>query len=98
MGLTRAFQFAGARSIVASLWPISDATTAVFMQHFYAHLKAGLMWPGAPAPGFGKFFLKPGAGAGRVRIRATVSKFVTWAGNGVLNRCVFGAYFFLQLL
>ena len=42
VGLTRAFQFAGARSVLASYWNISDARTAVFMKRFYYHLKDGL--------------------------------------------------------
>ena len=42
IGLTRAFQYAGARSVMASLWKISDRTTAEFMVHFYRHLKEGL--------------------------------------------------------
>ena len=40
-GLTRAFQFAGARSVLASLWKIDDAPTADLMRRFYGHLKAG---------------------------------------------------------
>ncbi|HWN41233.1 MAG TPA: CHAT domain-containing tetratricopeptide repeat protein [Thermoanaerobaculia bacterium] len=42
IGLTRAFQYAGARSVMASLWKISDRTTAEFMVRFYRHLKEGL--------------------------------------------------------
>ena len=42
IGLTRAFQYAGARSVMASLWKISDRTTAELMVRFYKHLKAGL--------------------------------------------------------
>jgi len=42
IGLTRAFQYAGARSVIASLWKISDRTTAEFMVRFYRHLKEGL--------------------------------------------------------
>lgn len=41
LGLTRAFQYAGARSVLASLWSVSDASTADLMKHFYSHLRAG---------------------------------------------------------
>ncbi len=42
IGLTRAFQYAGARSVMASLWKISDRTTAELMVRFYRHLKDGM--------------------------------------------------------
>jgi CHAT domain-containing protein len=42
VGLTRAFQYAGARSVLASLWSVSDRSTARLMERFYSHLKAGL--------------------------------------------------------
>ena len=41
MGLTRAFQYAGARSVLASLWSVADESTAELMTRFYGHLKAG---------------------------------------------------------
>jgi len=41
LGLTRAFQYAGARSILASLWSVSDESTAELMKRFYGYLKAG---------------------------------------------------------
>ncbi len=41
IGLTRAFQYAGAHSVLASLWSIPDVSTAEFMKHFYGHLKEG---------------------------------------------------------
>jgi CHAT domain-containing protein/Tfp pilus assembly protein PilF len=41
ISLTRAFQYAGARSVLASLWKISDRTTAELMVRFYKHLKEG---------------------------------------------------------
>ncbi len=41
LGLTRAFQYAGARSVLASLWSVSDATTAVLMERFYRQLRDG---------------------------------------------------------
>jgi CHAT domain-containing protein len=41
IGLTRAFFFAGARSVVASLWDIEDASTARLMQRFYTNIRDG---------------------------------------------------------
>jgi CHAT domain-containing protein len=38
IGLTRAFQYAGARSVVASLWSVGDESTAVLMGRFYGYL------------------------------------------------------------
>lgn len=42
IGLTRAFQYAGARSVIASLWSVADRTTAELMIRFYRHLRSGL--------------------------------------------------------
>jgi len=39
VGLTRGFLYAGAGSIVASLWPVSDAETQFLMTGFYRNLK-----------------------------------------------------------
>ncbi len=41
IGLTRAFQYAGARSVLASLWKVEDTSTAELMKRFYQYLKAG---------------------------------------------------------
>jgi CHAT domain-containing protein/tetratricopeptide (TPR) repeat protein len=41
MGLTRVFFYAGARSIVSSLWEVSDRAVAEFMPRFYRHLTRG---------------------------------------------------------
>jgi tetratricopeptide (TPR) repeat protein/CHAT domain-containing protein len=38
LGLQRAFQAAGARTLVASLWGVNDAATSVLMEEFYANL------------------------------------------------------------
>jgi CHAT domain-containing protein len=37
-GLSRAFLFAGAARVVASLWKVDDAATAALMTHFYRGL------------------------------------------------------------
>src|SRR4029079_9510969 len=42
IGLTRAFQYAGARSVLASLWAVSDRSTAALMPRFYDRLRAGV--------------------------------------------------------
>ncbi|HEX2642708.1 MAG TPA: CHAT domain-containing protein, partial [Thermoanaerobaculia bacterium] len=41
LGLTRAFQYAGARSVLATLWGISDRSTAPWMSRFYRELRDG---------------------------------------------------------
>lgn len=41
LGLTRAFFYAGARSTVVSLWPISDESTSTLMEAFYREILAG---------------------------------------------------------
>ena len=38
IGITRAFLAAGARSVLAALWPINDYATKVFMEKFYKEL------------------------------------------------------------
>jgi CHAT domain-containing protein/Tfp pilus assembly protein PilF len=41
VGLNRAFLYAGTPSVVASLWSVDDEATALLMQRFYTHLRAG---------------------------------------------------------
>jgi CHAT domain-containing protein len=41
LGLTRAFQIAGARAVVASLWKVSDRETMELMARFYSELMRG---------------------------------------------------------
>jgi CHAT domain-containing protein/Tfp pilus assembly protein PilF len=45
IGLTRAFLFAGARSVLVTLWPVEDEGTAAFMGVFYENLLAKKMAP-----------------------------------------------------
>jgi CHAT domain-containing protein len=42
IGLTRAFQYAGARSVLASLWSVGDKSTSDLMSRVYRFLKNGL--------------------------------------------------------
>ncbi len=42
LGLLRALLYAGARTVVASLWPVQDTVTARLMEHFYSALAAGV--------------------------------------------------------
>ena len=41
IGLTRAFQYAGARSVASTLWRVADDSTAALMLRFYQHLRDG---------------------------------------------------------
>ncbi len=41
IGLTRAWQYAGARTVVSSLWKVRDASTATLMTAFHAYVLAG---------------------------------------------------------
>ena len=41
LGLTQAFRYAGARTVLASLWSVSDASTSELMRRFYGSLKQG---------------------------------------------------------
>jgi CHAT domain-containing protein/Tfp pilus assembly protein PilF len=41
LGLPRTFFYAGAHSVLASLWPINDRTSAAFMNDFYSCLLRG---------------------------------------------------------
>ena len=41
IGLTRAFQYAGARSVLATLWGITDTSTVPWMRRFYRELRDG---------------------------------------------------------
>ncbi len=42
LGLSRAFFYAGATSLVVSLWPVADASSGELMQRFYRHLQDGV--------------------------------------------------------
>ncbi|BDA67674.1 TPR repeat-containing protein [Calothrix sp. PCC 7716] len=45
IGLPSGFIYAGAKSVVSSLWTVNDLSTALLMIRFYQNLKAGLMVP-----------------------------------------------------
>jgi CHAT domain-containing protein len=47
IGLTRGFMYAGASSVVASLWKVDDEATAELMKHFYTNMLQRGMTPAA---------------------------------------------------
>jgi CHAT domain-containing protein/tetratricopeptide (TPR) repeat protein len=47
VGLTRAFMYAGAPSVMASLWTVSDRSTAELMTRFYQGMLVGKLRPAA---------------------------------------------------
>jgi len=42
VGLNRAFIYAGAPTVIASLWTVDDESTSYLMKAFYTHLKIGM--------------------------------------------------------
>jgi CHAT domain-containing protein len=59
VGLSRGFLFAGASTLVQSLWRVDDVSTARLMEHFYARLGAGQP-PGAALRGAQRALLEAG--------------------------------------
>jgi hypothetical protein len=47
IGLTRGFMYAGASSVVASLWEVNDEATAELMKRFYSNVLGRGMTPSA---------------------------------------------------
>jgi CHAT domain-containing protein len=47
VGLTRGFMYAGAASVVASLWQVDDEVTAELMKYFYSYMLRDGMTPSA---------------------------------------------------
>ncbi|MFC1833615.1 CHAT domain-containing protein [Thermodesulfobacteriota bacterium] len=41
MSMGRAFQYAGARSVLMSLWSVAESTSVDMMKIFFRHLKEG---------------------------------------------------------
>jgi len=41
MGMGRAFQYAGSRSVLMSLWSVEDVSTNILTERYFAHLKTG---------------------------------------------------------
>jgi tetratricopeptide (TPR) repeat protein len=41
MGMGRAFQYAGARSVLMSMWSVSEESSVKLMESFFSHFKAG---------------------------------------------------------
>ncbi|WP_379988990.1 CHAT domain-containing protein [Dokdonella soli] len=92
LGLIRAFEFAGAHAVMASLWNVSDDSTATLMQDFYAALASGadkdaalrsaqlaLLAPGATADGGGTRGVRVVDTASPGVTRATTHPYY-WAG------------------
>ena len=45
LSLTRGFMFAGAPSVLSTLWEVDDESTCVFMEEFYKHYTSGRSKP-----------------------------------------------------
>jgi len=63
-GLAAAVQLQGAKSVLATLWPVFDPSTALLMKAFYAHRTASEKATGAQALREAQLGLLRGAGAG----------------------------------
>jgi CHAT domain-containing protein len=47
MGMGRAFQYAGAKSVLMSLWSVSEVASVKLVKSFFEHIKAGKCKPEA---------------------------------------------------
>ena len=65
LNIARAFLLAGARSVITTLWAVSDATSTAVMRRFYENLAAGESWRQSPGA-------KQSDGARAVRRRRTI--------------------------
>jgi CHAT domain-containing protein len=81
IGLTRAFQYAGARSVLASLWSVTDRSTAGLMQRFYTHLQAGQSMDEALRAAQLDLIRAPGRDAGDEKVTRGVKALVKNAGS-----------------
>ncbi|MHC5210466.1 MAG: CHAT domain-containing tetratricopeptide repeat protein [Planctomycetota bacterium] len=82
--VARAFLYAGSRTVVASLWQVSDVETALTMQHFYE----GWMTDGKPLPEAlraAKRALREGAPAGTTALRGGLLRAAPRSGSGDLT-------------
>ncbi|MFC1853804.1 CHAT domain-containing protein [candidate division CSSED10-310 bacterium] len=85
IGLTRAFQYAGARAVLSTLWSVADETTAAFMNRFYSYLKKGRSKADALRMAQLDFIRSPGAVQKELKTKKTdVRQPFYWAGF-VLN-------------
>jgi CHAT domain-containing protein/Flp pilus assembly protein TadD len=78
IGLTRAFQYAGARSVVASLWRVDDKATADLMELFYRHLRAGSPKDEALRAAQLEMLARPGGSAAAPYFWASMQLFGDW--------------------
>jgi CHAT domain-containing protein/tetratricopeptide (TPR) repeat protein len=88
IGLTRAFFYAGANAVLASLWSVGDEATAGLMEGFYSSVRSGARLDDALAhakrtfieggserahPYYWAAFVVSGNAAATVRVRSTLS-------------------------
>lgn len=93
IGVTSAFLSAGVPSVVATLWPVDDRTTADLMGHFYDRLERGepaafalrrakeaiRSRPETRAPFFWAGFVLVGEGEQRVHLERRAAPWLRWA-------------------
>jgi len=65
ISLARAFAFAGAKSIVNSLWSVNDASTQLLVVDFYKGIKAGMPKSEALTLAKRRFLIRPETGSKR---------------------------------
>jgi CHAT domain-containing protein/Tfp pilus assembly protein PilF len=76
LGLARAFQYAGARSVLVSLWAVPDRSTRELMVRFYENLERGLSKDAALRAARGEMLEVTSSGAAPLDVRHPYH----WAG------------------